>query len=168
VFICTFEEIVQVRSSNWKTSGKPNQIRVRLIFTENFTNFVVAVSSPAEDQAVSTLTNFFISTKFSVAKITCFSYALFRLCNQESLTVFPGYLSQLYIRHHLSTEFSVIMFRSFELANYCIHAPCSLAYQPPASSTFFSEQTSHQQSTSSTFPSERISTDHQQPVKRTG
>jgi hypothetical protein len=93
VFICTFEEIVQVRSSNWKTSGKPNQIRVRLIFTENFTNFVVAVSSPAEDQAVSTLTNFFISTKFSVAKITCFSYALFRLCNQESLTVFPGYLS---------------------------------------------------------------------------
>jgi hypothetical protein len=61
VFICTFEEVVQVRSSNWKTSGKPNQIRVRLIFTENFTNFVVAVSSPAKDQAVSTLTNFLLA-----------------------------------------------------------------------------------------------------------
>jgi hypothetical protein len=32
-----------------------------------------------------------------------------------------------------------------------------LAYQPPASSTFLSEQTSHQQPVSSTFPSEEIS-----------
>jgi hypothetical protein len=35
------------------------------------------------------------------------------------------------------------------------------AYQPPASSTFLSEQTSHQQSASSTFHSEQISTSHQ-------
>jgi hypothetical protein len=43
-----------------------------------------------------------------------------------------------------------------------------LAYQPPASSTFLSEQTSHQQSASSTFLSEQISTSHQPPAKRTG
>jgi hypothetical protein len=36
-----------------------------------------------------------------------------------------------------------------------------LAYQPPANSTFLSEQTSHQQSVSSTFLSEQISTSHQ-------
>jgi hypothetical protein len=41
------------------------------------------------------------------------------------------------------------------------------AYQPPASSTFLSEQTSHQQSASSTFLSEQISTSHQPPAKRT-
>jgi hypothetical protein len=44
----------------------------------------------------------------------------------------------------------------------------SLAYQPPASSTFLSEQTSHQQSASSTFLSEQTSTSHQPPAKRTG
>jgi hypothetical protein len=43
-----------------------------------------------------------------------------------------------------------------------------LAYQPPASSTFLSEQTSHQQPASSTFLSEQISTSHQPPAKRTG
>jgi hypothetical protein len=43
-----------------------------------------------------------------------------------------------------------------------------LAYQPPASSTFLSEQTSHQQSANSTFLSEQISTSHQPPAKRTG
>jgi hypothetical protein len=35
-----------------------------------------------------------------------------------------------------------------------------LAYQPPASSTFLSEQTSHQQPASSSFLSEQISTSH--------
>jgi hypothetical protein len=43
-----------------------------------------------------------------------------------------------------------------------------LAYQPPASSTFLSEQISHQQSDSSTFLSEQTSTSHQPPTKRTG
>jgi hypothetical protein len=43
-----------------------------------------------------------------------------------------------------------------------------LAYQPPASSTFLSEQISHQQSTSGTFFSEQTSTSHQPPAKRTG
>jgi hypothetical protein len=46
--------------------------------------------------------------------------------------------------------------------------PVRLAYQPPASSTFLSQQTSHQQSAISTFLSERISTSHQAQAKRTG
>jgi hypothetical protein len=43
-----------------------------------------------------------------------------------------------------------------------------LAYQPPASSIFLSEQISHQQPASSTFLSEQISISHQPPAKRTG
>jgi hypothetical protein len=46
--------------------------------------------------------------------------------------------------------------------------PVRLAYQPPASSTFLSEQTSHQQPASSIFLSEQTSTSHQPPAKRTG
>jgi hypothetical protein len=46
--------------------------------------------------------------------------------------------------------------------------PVRSAYQPPASSTFLSEQTSHQQSASSTFLSKQTSTSHQPPAKRTG
>jgi hypothetical protein len=42
-----------------------------------------------------------------------------------------------------------------------------LAYQPPANSTFLSEQISHQQSASSTFLSKQISISHQPPAKRT-
>jgi hypothetical protein len=38
-----------------------------------------------------------------------------------------------------------------------------LAYQPPASSTFLSEQISHQQPASSTFLSEQTSISHQPP-----
>jgi hypothetical protein len=40
-----------------------------------------------------------------------------------------------------------------------------ISHQP--ASTFLSEQTSHQQSASSTFLSEQISTSHQPPAKRT-
>jgi hypothetical protein len=47
-------------------------------------------------------------------------------------------------------------------------SPVRLAYQPPASSTFLSEQTNHQQPASSTFLSEQTSTSHQPPAKRTG
>jgi hypothetical protein len=36
-----------------------------------------------------------------------------------------------------------------------------LAYEPPASSTFLSQQTSHQQLASNTFLSEQISISHQ-------
>jgi hypothetical protein len=43
-----------------------------------------------------------------------------------------------------------------------------LAYQPPANSTFLSEQTNHQQPIDNTFHLEQISTIHQPPVKRTG
>jgi hypothetical protein len=46
--------------------------------------------------------------------------------------------------------------------------PVRLAYQPPASSTFLSEQISHQQPASSTFLLEQTSTSHQPPAKRTG
>jgi hypothetical protein len=46
--------------------------------------------------------------------------------------------------------------------------PVRLAYQPPASSTFLSEQTSHQQPANNTFLSEQTSTSHQPPAKRTG
>jgi hypothetical protein len=46
--------------------------------------------------------------------------------------------------------------------------PVRLAYQPPANSTFLSEQISHQQPVNSTFLSEQISTSHQPPANRTG
>jgi hypothetical protein len=45
--------------------------------------------------------------------------------------------------------------------------PVRLPYQPPANSINLSQQTSHQQSASSTFLSEQISTSHQTPAKRT-
>jgi hypothetical protein len=44
-----------------------------------------------------------------------------------------------------------------------------LAYQPPAGSTFLSEQNNHQQSANSTFLSEQISTTtNHQPNEQTG
>jgi hypothetical protein len=43
-----------------------------------------------------------------------------------------------------------------------------LAYQPPASSTFLSEQIRHQQPANSNFLSEQISTGYQPPAKRIG
>jgi hypothetical protein len=43
-----------------------------------------------------------------------------------------------------------------------------ISHQPPASSTFLSEQTSHQQPASSTLLSEQTSTSHQPPANRTG
>jgi hypothetical protein len=46
--------------------------------------------------------------------------------------------------------------------------PFRLGYQPPANSTFLSQQTSHQQQANITFLSEQISTIHQPPAKRTG
>jgi hypothetical protein len=45
--------------------------------------------------------------------------------------------------------------------------PVRFAYQPPASSTFLSEQISHQQPVSNTFLSEQTSTRHQPPAERT-
>jgi hypothetical protein len=44
---------------------------------------------------------------------------------------------------------------------FSIRRPVHLAYQPPVSSTFLSEQTSHQQSANSIFLSEQTSTSHQ-------
>jgi hypothetical protein len=46
-------------------------------------------------------------------------------------------------------------------------SPVRLAYQPPASSTSLSEQTSHKQPASSTLLSEETSTSHQhQPTEQ--
>jgi hypothetical protein len=42
-----------------------------------------------------------------------------------------------------------------------MYRPVCLAYQPPASSTFLSEQISHQQPANRTFLSEQTSTSHQ-------
>jgi hypothetical protein len=44
-----------------------------------------------------------------------------------------------------------------------LNRPVRLAYQPPASSTFLSEQISHQQPANSTFLSEQTGTSHQPP-----
>jgi hypothetical protein len=46
--------------------------------------------------------------------------------------------------------------------------PVRLAYQPPVSSTFLSQQTSQQQPASSALLSEQTSTSHQPPANRTG
>jgi hypothetical protein len=46
-------------------------------------------------------------------------------------------------------------------ATYKYQRPVRLAYQPPASSTFLSQQTSHQQPANSTLLSEQINTSHQ-------
>jgi hypothetical protein len=49
-----------------------------------------------------------------------------------------------------------------------LHQAVHLASEPPTSSTFLSEQISHQQSVSSTFLSEHISSSHWPSVKLTG
>jgi hypothetical protein len=64
--------------------------------------------------------------------------------------------------------FSLLIWLLVLFKKICIHRhPVRLAYQPPASSIFLSEQTSHQQPASSTFLSEQINTSHQPPAKRT-
>jgi hypothetical protein len=49
----------------------------------------------------------------------------------------------------------------FDLELICSMCLLNFDLQPPASSIFLSEQTSHQQPASSTFLSEQISTSHQ-------
>jgi hypothetical protein len=56
----------------------------------------------------------------------------------------------------------------YVVAHYHVPLPVRLAYQPPASSTFLSEQTNHQQPANSTFFSEQTSTSHKPRAKRTG
>jgi hypothetical protein len=56
----------------------------------------------------------------------------------------------------------------FPWARQSFQRPVRLAYQPPANSTFLSEQTSHHQPANSTFLSEQTSTSHQPPAERTG
>jgi hypothetical protein len=54
------------------------------------------------------------------------------------------------------------------MSEFLVYQPVRSAYQPPASSTFLSEQTSHQQPVSSTLLSEQTSSSHQPPANRTG
>jgi hypothetical protein len=60
------------------------------------------------------------------------------------------------------------MIKNELIVNLIADRPVRLAYQPPASSTFLSEQISHQQPPSSTFLSAQTSISHQPPAKRTG
>jgi hypothetical protein len=50
---------------------------------------------------------------------------------------------------------------AFILGWHQVHRPVRLSYQPPANSTFLSEQINHQQPASNTFLSEQTSTSHQ-------
>jgi hypothetical protein len=74
---------------------------------------------------------------------------------------------------HIFINFHIIAFKLWD-PSLRVHStispirPVRLAYQPTASSTFLSEQTSHQQPASRTFLLEQISTSHQPPAKRTG
>jgi hypothetical protein len=71
--------------------------------------------------------------------------------------------------HHQGTNQVIALLLIFSFSSAAsAHRPVRFAYQPPASSTFLSQQTSHQQSANSTFLSEQISTSHQPPAKRTG
>jgi hypothetical protein len=68
----------------------------------------------------------------------------------------------------MSRQVVVVGFTLFlNLFNFLNIRPVRLAYQPPGSSTFLSEQTSQQQQANNTFLSEQISTGHQPPAKRT-
>jgi hypothetical protein len=60
----------------------------------------------------------------------------------------------------------LIFFSFFHLSSIIIRL-VRLAYQPPVSGTFLSEQTSDQQPASSTFLSEQTSTSHQPPAYQT-
>jgi hypothetical protein len=66
----------------------------------------------------------------------------------------PHILPYVEVILHPSTP-KPVCFGSFSGFNF---AHCRLAYQPPTSSTFLSQQASHHQSDSSTFLSEQIST----------
>jgi hypothetical protein len=68
-------------------------------------------------------------------------------------------------RCRCSTSRNILMPDAPPVKNY---RPVRLAYQPPANSTFLSEQISHQQPANSTFLSEQISTSRQPPAERTG
>jgi hypothetical protein len=61
------------------------------------------------------------------------------------------------VSESMTTGMAAVTCRRLELR------PVRLVHQPPASSTFLSQQTSHQQPASSTFLSEQTSTSHQPP-----
>jgi hypothetical protein len=68
----------------------------------------------------------------------------------------------------IANFFSFVEYEAFCGPYSWYHHPVRLAYQPPASSTFLSQQTSHQQPASSTLLTEQTSTSHQPPANRTG
>jgi hypothetical protein len=76
------------------------------------------------------------------------------------------YFNASYLERKCSS--TMLLSRSFLFPFRVAKRPVRLAYQPPASSTFLSQQTSHQQPASSTLLSEQTSTSHQPPANRTG
>jgi hypothetical protein len=72
------------------------------------------------------------------------------------------------LRHKGRTQGAQSLWFTFSWTGQPIQRLVRLAYLPPASSTFLSEQISHQQPASSTFLSEQTSTSHQPLAKRTG
>jgi hypothetical protein len=87
------------------------------------------------------------------------------LPNLDAVTSYPIYIYiRVEVEHHAIRSDRV----SFSENSSRDEQHVRSAYQPPASSTFLSEQISHQQSASITFLSEQISTMHQPPAKRRG
>jgi hypothetical protein len=66
----------------------------------------------------------------------------------------------------IQSSSAIVMIEVFSLSLSNIKRPVRLAYQPPASSTFLSQQTGHQQSASSIFLSEQTSTSQTNRLKK--
>jgi hypothetical protein len=97
------------------------------------------------------------------------------LAKVEIIRLAIGHANQILlafnIRAQYASQFSLQHFISPLIHIFVIVInlrPVRLAYQPPASSTFLSEQTSHQQPASSTILSEQTSTSHQPPANQIG
>jgi hypothetical protein len=109
----------------------------------------------------------FSYTIFPVKKNKCWkNFKIMRklLVNFFSIHILKLEISGCDTAPHLSLHYLAPAMEQLHV----ILCPVRLAYQPPTSSTFLSEQTSHHQPASSTFLSEQISTSHQPPAKLTG
>jgi hypothetical protein len=82
----------------------------------------------------------------------------------------PEFTQRFPLPRYLQTGLLALVRREqFSLgAGGTVWRPVRLAYQPPASSTFLSEQTSHQQPDSSIFLSQQISISHQHQPNEQG
>jgi hypothetical protein len=80
------------------------------------------------------------------------------------------FLKKTSLALHFASHAGEIVFKAISVRTLFLYhqRPVRLAYQPPSSSTFLSEQISHQQPANNAFPSQQISISHQPPAKRTG